>query len=169
MKKLRSLSVLVLPIFMLVLFTGCPPIDIGGSGSFTYDGTTYPLTNGALEDYGRGDFDIVLASSNLNAALWEGVGNVIWFDLVAPSAIGTPGTYDWDGTDGFLLFESALSFNYNATSGTGNWIEGDWEKAASGDFLAISVNGSSYTIEFSVTLLDGNVVTGSFTGPLPIV
>ena len=85
MKKLRYLSFLVLPVFLLALFTGCPPINIG-AGSFTYDGNTYPLTNGALEDYGEGDFDIVLASSGLNAAQWKGVGNVLWFDLVAPPA-----------------------------------------------------------------------------------
>ena len=169
MKKLRYMSVLLLPIFVLVLFTGCPPIDVGGSGSFTYDGTTYSLTNGALENYRRGDFDVVLASSGLNAAQWEGAGNVIWFDLISPSIIGAPGTYDWEGTDGFLIWESGLSFDYNATADIGDWIYGDWEKAASEDYVTISVNGSSYTIQFSITLQDGKVVTGSFTGPLPVV
>ena len=169
MKKLRSLSVLVIPIIVLVLFTCCQPIDNSGSGSFTYDGTTYPLTNGALEDWGRGDFDVVLASSGLNAALWEGVGNVVWFDLVAPSNIGAPGTYDWAGTDGFTLWEGGISFNFNADTDTGTWIEADWSGAASGDYVTISVNGSTYTIEFSVTLLGGKVVTGSYTGSMPVV
>jgi hypothetical protein len=169
MKKLRSLSVLLLQTFVLFLFSGCPPINNGGSGSFTYDGNTYSLSNGALEAYGRNDFDIVLASSGLNAAEWEGAGNVIWFDLVSPSTIGAPGTYDWEGTNDFLLWESGLSFSYNATADTGDWIYGDWEKAASEDYVTISVNGSTYTIAFSITLEDGKVVTGSFTGPLPVV
>ena len=169
MEKLRTLSILLLPIFVLFLFAGCPPITIGGSGSFTYDGNTYPLSNGALEDYGEGDFDIVLASSGLNAAQWEGAGNVLWFDLVAPPGMGTPGTYDWNGTGGLLLWESGLSFNYNATADTGDWIYGDWERAADEDYVTISVDGSSYTIAFSITLEDGKVVTGSFTGPLPVV
>ena len=169
MKKLRSFGVLVLPIFVLFLFTGCPPVDVGGSGSFTYDGTTYSLTNGALEAYGKNDFDIVLASSGLDAARWEGFGDVIWFDLVSPSTLGAPGTYDWAGTDGFLLWDSGLSSDYNATADTGDWIYADWEKAASEDFVTVSVNGRSYTIEFSITLEDGKVVTGNFTGSLPVV
>lgn len=169
MKRIRSLSALVLPFFMLVLLTGCPPINIGGSGSLTYDGSIYPLTNGALENYGQGDFDVVLASSGLNAAKWEGKGNVVWFDLVSPSTIGAPGTYEWEGSDGFLLWEGGLSFDYNATTATGDWIYADWEKAASEDYVAISVDGSSYTIDFSVTLQNGNVLSGSYTGPLPVV
>ena len=169
MKKIRSLSALVLPLIILVLFTGCPPINIGGSGSLRYDGTTYPLTNGALEDYGQGNFDVVLASSGLNAARWQGTGNVVWFDLVSPATIGAPGTYKWEDTDGFLLWESGLSFDYNATTASGDWIYADWEKATSEDYVAISVNDSSYTVEFSVTLQDGKVVTGSYTGPLPVV
>jgi hypothetical protein len=122
-----------------------------------------------MEAYGKDDFDIVLASSGLHAARWEGVGDVIWFDLVSPSTLGAPGTYDWIGTDGFQLWDSALSFDYDATEDTGNWIYADWEKAASEDFVTVSVNGRSYTIEFSVTLENGKVVTGSFTGPLPVV
>ena len=169
MKKLRSLCVLVLSIFALFLFTGCPPIDGDGSGSFTYDGATYSLTNGILEAYKMNDFDIVLASSGLDAAEWEGVGDVIWFDLISPFIIGAPGTYDWAGTDGFQLWDSGLSLDYNATEDTGDWIYGDWEKLASEDFVTLSRNGRSYTIEFSVTLEDGKVVTGSFTGPLPVV
>ena len=110
MKKLWSLSVLLIPIIVLLLFTaGCPPIDTTGSGSFMYDGTTYSLTNGALEYWKVGDFDLVLASSGLNTALWEGTGDVVWFDLVSPSTIGKPGRYDWAGTDGLLLWAGGIN------------------------------------------------------------
>ena len=118
MKNLWSLSVLVMFIIVLFLLTGCPSINTG-SGSFTYDGTTYPLTNGAFEDWGDQYFDIVLASSGLNTRQWEGIGNVVWFDLLPPSTLGEPGTYDWAGTDDFLLWEGAISFNYNADTDTG--------------------------------------------------
>ena len=168
MKKLQTVSVLVMPIIVLVLFTGCPPINTTGSGSFTYDGTSYPLTNGVLEDWGRGDFDIYLASSGLNAALWKGTGDVVWFDLVSPSTIGAPGTYDWEGTDDFTLWEGGISFNYNADTDSGIWIDADWSEAAIEDHVTISVDGTTYTIEFSVTLIDGKVLTGSYTGPLPV-
>ncbi len=174
MKKLRSLGVLVLPIFVLFLFTGCPPIDSGGSGSFTYDGTTYQLTSGALEDFGQGEilsrhFDIVLASSGLDAERWRGRGDVVWFCLESSSTIGASGQYDWAGTDGLLLYDGGISFDFNATMDTGMWIYADWEGAASEDYLTISENDGTYTIDFSVTLDDGKVVTGNFTGPLPFV
>jgi hypothetical protein len=170
MKKLWSLSLLIVPVIVSLLFTaGCPPVDTTGSGSFMYDGATYPLTNGALENYGRGDFDVVLASSGLNAAQWEGTGYFVWFDLVSPSTIGMPGRYDWAGTDDLLLFEGGVTFDYDADTDTGNWIDADWEVAASGDHVTISKDGTTYTIEFSVTLMDGTMLTGSYTGPLPVV
>ena len=170
MKKLWSLSVLLIPIIVLLLFTaGCPPIDTTGSGSFMYDGTTYSLTNGALEYCGVGDFDLVLASSGLNAALWEGTGDVVWFDLVSPSTIGKPGRYDWAGTDGFLLWAGGINFNFNADTDTGTRLDADSFRAASEDHVTISVQGRTYDIEFSVTFMDGTVLTGSYTGPLPVV
>ena len=170
MKKLWSLSVFLIPIIVLLLFTaGCPPIDTTGSGSFMYDGTTYSLTNGALEDYGRGDFDLVLASSDLNAARWTGTGYYVWFDLVAPTTIGAPGRYDWAATDDFILWEGGITFDYNADTDRGTWIDADWSEAVSEDYVSISRDGRTYTVEFSVTLIDGMIVTGSYTGPLPVV
>lgn len=170
MKKVLTLSLLALPVIVsLLCTTGCPPIDTTGSGSFMYDGTTYPLTNGALEKYGRGDFDVVLASSGLNAAEWEGTGYFVWFDLLSPAMIGAPGRYDWAGTDDLQLWAGGVTFEYDAAEDNGNWIDADWELAASGDYLTISVDGKTYTIDFSVTLKDGRVLTGSYTGPLPMV
>ena len=170
MKKLWTLSLLVLAVIVsLLCTTGCPLIPAAGSGSFTYDGTTYPLTNGVLEDYGRGDFDVVLASSGLNAVQWKGTGYFVWLDLVSPSMIGAPGRYDWAGTDDYLLWEGGVTFDYDAETENGNWIEADWEAAASEDHVTISVDGRTYTIKFSLTLMDGTVLTGSYTGPLPVV
>ena len=170
MKKPWSLNVLVLPVILSLLCTaGCPPVDTTGSGSFTYDGETYDLTNGVLENYGHGDFDVVLASSGLNAAQWEGTGYFVWLDLVSPSMIGAPGRYDWAGTDDFLLYDGGVTFDYDADTEKGNWINADGEVAASEDHVTLSVDGRTYTIKFSLTLEDGEVVTGSYRGPLPVV
>jgi hypothetical protein len=170
MKKLWSLSILVLPVIVsLLCTTGCPPVDTTGSGSFMYDGATYTLTNGALENSGRGDFDVVLASSGLNAAQWKGTGYFVWLDLLSPSTVGAPGRYDWEGTDDYILWEGGVTFDYDTDTDKGNWIDADWEVAASEDHVTISVDGRAYTVEFSLTLIDGEVVTGSYTGPLPVV
>ena len=85
---------------------------------------------GALEDFGRGEilsrhFDIVLASSGLDAARWRGRGDVIWFCLESSSTIGASGQYDWAGTDGLLLYDGGISFDFNATTETGMWIYAD--------------------------------------------
>ena len=170
MKKLWSLSILVLPVIVALLSTtGCPPVSPTGSGSFTYDGATYPLTNGVLEHYEGSDFDVVLASSGINAARWTGTGYFVWFDLVSPTTIGSPGRYDWGGTDDFILWEGGIAFEYNTATEKGIWIDGDWEVAVSEDYVSISREDAIYTVEFSVTLVDGKILTGRYTGPLPVV
>ena len=169
MKMLGSLHLLVFPIMLVFLLTGCPPVNTTGSGSFTYDGTTYPLSNGVLEDYGDADFDVVLASSGINAARWTGSGYFVWFDLVSPTTTGAPGRYDWAGTDDFILWEGGISFDYDTDTEKGIWIDGDWEVSASEDHVTISVDSGTYTVEFSVTLFDGKILTGSYTGPLPVI
>ena len=85
MKKLWFLSVFVVPLIVLVLFTGCPSggggdVSVGkGSGSFTYDGTTYPLTNASIDDWQDGEFWLYIASAGIDAFEWTGIGDIIVF------------------------------------------------------------------------------------------
>jgi hypothetical protein len=180
MKKLWFLSFIVIPIFMLVLFTGCPAPTSnnggssggssgGGSGSFTYDGSTYPLTGAGIDIYPAvPSFEVSIVSSGINVPPWTGTGHIVWFDLTSPSTQGEPGTYNWAFTAGFELWEAAISFDYDADTDLGTWIDADWALANSGDYITISVNGSTYTFEFSLTMDDGKTVTGSYTGPVTI-
>jgi hypothetical protein len=169
LKKRWYLSVLVISAIVIVLFTGCPSKDDGGSCSFTYDGNTYSLTNGIIEDWGGGDFDIYLASSGIDAVHWTGKGDFVFFDLISPSTIAAPGTYDWAATGGFELWDGGIGLNWDADTDNGTWFNADWTLQESGDYVTISVSGNTYTVEFSITLQNGKVVTGSFTGPLSIV
>jgi hypothetical protein len=139
----------------------------GDSDLIRYE--TYTITNGVIEDWGGADFDLYLATSGLNASAWTGNGDFVFFDLVAPSTIGQPGTYDWAGTGGHLLWDCGIGLNWTAASDTGTWINGDWVLQSGSDFVTISVSGSTYTVEFSITLNDGKVVTGNYTGSLPVV
>jgi len=177
MKKLWYLSVIIIPIVVLVLFTGCPsPTSSGGgggggvgSGSFTYDGTTYPLTGAGVDIYPAvPSFEVSIVSSGINVPAWTGTGHIVWFDLTSPSTQGEPGTYDWAVTGGFELWEAAISFDYVADTDSGTWLDADWALANSGDYITISVSGSTYTFEFSLTMDDGKTVTGSYTGPVTI-
>lgn len=137
-------------------------------------GVNHQPTSGPLEDFGQGEIlprhlDIVLASSGLDAARWRGREDVIWFCLESSSTIGASGQYDWAGTDGLLLYDGGISFDFNATTEAGMWIYADWEGGASEDYVTISENDSTYTIDPSVTVEDAKVVTGIFTGTLPVV
>ena len=175
MKKLWFLSVIGTLAIALILFSSCSNDGDGGggegTGSFTYDGTTYTITNGYIDDWsilGEPDFDITLATAGLDAWEWTGTGDYVYLDLVAPSSIGQAGTYDWAATGGFELFDCGIGLNWVASSDTGTWINGDFGLASGADYVTISKSGSTYTIDFSITLDDGKVVTGNYTGTLPI-
>jgi len=171
MKKLWFLSVFVIPIFVSIVFTGCPSPTShdggGGSGSFTYDGNTYPLTGAGVDIYSA-SFEVSIVSSGINVPQWTGTGHIIWFDLTSPSTQGAPGTYDWAITGGFELYDAGISFDYVADPESGTWLYADWVKRDSGDYITISVSGSTYTFDFVLTMEDGKTVTGSYTGPVTI-
>ena len=167
MKKFWYVGVILIPLIVLVLFMGCATEGGGGSGSFTYDGQTYPLTGAGLDIF-SGYFEVNLVSSGINVAEWTGTGNIVWFDLVSPSTQGAPGTYDWAATGGYELYDAGISFNYVADTGTGTWLYADDVLVSSVDYISIAVDGSTYTFEFSLTMTDGKTVTGSYTGTVTI-
>ena len=170
MKKLWYVSVVLIPLLVLVLFTGCPTTSGGGSGtgSFTYDGNTYSLTGAGMEDFGSGIFELDIVSSGINVVEWTGAGYVVFFELFSPSTAGASGTYDWAATGGYQLIDAGISLDYNADAATGTWLYVDWFLADPGDYITISVSDDTYTFEFSLTMTDGKTVTGSYTGTVTI-
>lgn len=171
MKKSWFLSSIVVSIVVWALFTGCPsPASKGGggSGSFTYDGDTYPLTGTGIDIYGADWFEVCIVSSGINVPQWTGTGHIVWFDLTSPAEQGAPGTYDWAVTGGYELYDAAISFDYVADTDTGTWLDADWVTAYSGDYVTMSVSGSTYTFDFYLTMMDGKTVTGNYTGPVTI-
>ena len=167
MKKFWYVGVILIPLIVLVLFMGCATEGGSGTGSFTYDGQTYPLTGAGLDIFTE-YFEVNLVSSGINVAEWTGTGNIVWFDLTSPSTQGAPGTYDWAVTGGYELYDAAISLNYVAGSGTGTWLSADDVLASTADYVSIAVDGSTYTIEFHLTMTDGKTVTGSYTGTVTI-
>jgi hypothetical protein len=168
MKKLWFLSGLVIPIIVLALFTGCPSggggdVSVGtGSGSFTYKGITYPLTNASIDDWQDGDFDLYIASAGIDAYEWTGIGDIIYFELTSPTGAIAEGTYDWDDIFGYWIFWTTLGVNFNTATLTGDIVD----EAVAGS-VTISISGSTYTIVFALTMGDGTA-TGSYTGTVSI-
>ena len=165
MKKLWYASVILIPLLLFAFFTGCTTKSggySGGTGSFTYDGQTYPLAGAGFDIYSTW-FEVDLASSGINVPEWTGSGQIVWFELISPSTQGAPGTYTWNSAT-YELWDGGISLNYIADPESGTYIWFDWETANGGDYITISASGSTYTIEFSVLLEHGNTVTGSYTG-----
>ncbi len=169
MKKLWFLSVFVVPLIVLVLFTGCPSggggdVSVGkGSGSFTYDGTTYPLTNASIDDWQDGEFWLYIASAGIDAYEWTGIGYIISFYLESPTGVIAAGTYALPPTDGYVLWGCDMGIEFNTATDTGTT-----EHFATAGSISIAISGSTYTINFSITMDDGKTVTGSYTGTVSI-
>ena len=169
MKKFWYASVILIPLLLFAFFTSCATKGggyAGGTGSFTYDGQTYPLAGAGFDIYSDW-FEVDLASSGINVSEWTGSGQIIWFELISPSTQGAPGTYTWNSAT-YELWDGGISLDYTAYPESGTYLWFDYATANSGDYVSISVSGSTYTIEFSVLLQDGNTVTGSYPGAVII-
>ena len=167
MKKLWFLSVFVIPVVVLTLFTGCPGGDgvtVGkGTGSFTYDSTTYPLTNASIDDYQDGWFELYIASDGIDAYEWTGTGNIMYFELYSPTGGIAAGTYDWNTPGSYYLWWCSMGLNYDTATDSGT-VEHD---AVSGS-ISIAISGGTYTITWSVTMDDAKTITGSYTGTVSV-
>ena len=168
MKKLWFLSVFVVPLIALVLFTGCPSSSGGGgggqgSGSFTYDSTTYSLTNASIDDYQDGYFELYIASSGIDAYEWTGIGDIISFYLESPTGAIAAGTYALPPTDGYVFWGCDMGINFDTATLTGTLV-----RYATSGSITLSISGSTYTVDFNLTMDDANTVTGSYTGTVSI-
>lgn len=167
MKKLQFLGVLVIPFIVLVLFTGCPSSTGGagqGTGSFTYDGVTYPLTNATIDDYGSGYFELNIASAGIDTYEYTGTGDTVYFDLQSLTGTIASGTYDILLTGNYWMWDAGIGIGFNVETYTGTWI---WADYSSGT-VTITINGNDITVDFSITMTGGKVVTGTYSGKVAI-
>lgn len=125
------------------------------SNSFTYDGSTFSLGGGEVEDYGDfldgyRNYDFYLYENNqLNSSYG------IYFEL-------------------FSLGESSFSsgtYSYSSTPVQGNFFEyanliffeSDTFLEAAGGSVAVTISGNTYTLVFDLTLDDGKNLKGGIT------
>jgi len=158
----------------LFIFAGCGNDDDGMTGTvsneFTYDGTTFTIPNGFLNGLGASlngtfDWDIFLTSSGITSAGTNltGAGEFIYLDLNTDSETGLiPGTYTWgDSRENLSIVPGSLiSIDYNLSTFTGTQV------TATDGTVEIAIDGTETTLEFTLTLSDGNTVTGSWRGVL---
>ena len=171
-KTLVLTGILVLAVAAMVfVFASCDNGGgNGGVGSFTYDGTTYQLSHGWVEYSGTGNgphsFDIALFSSDIN---WDpttdtgtGTGEAIWIHLYSSTSPIAEGTYTFAIAPPYIpniFVDFWVMINYNAETDVG-----DLYITEAGTVTITEVGDSSISLDFDVTLDDGNTATGTWTG-----
>lgn len=149
-----------------------------GSGSFTYDGNTYALTQGTLDAYG-GDsgvynIDINLASSGLtlhevNGKIdsVSGVGHVLFLALYTSNATTLQtGSYNYDGISEFpsvnTFTDGTIGINANFQT-----EDGTFDFVSSGTVTITSATRTSVAFTFTGMTESQKTLTANFSGSLP--
>jgi hypothetical protein len=138
---------------------------------FTYDGTTYSLSQGILEYYGDNgngsyDFDISLFSDGFTIDLvngeFTGRGDGVYLDLNSDNMADlSDGTYIFDiNRDAYVISAAGIYIDFDAQSQTGTPIT-----ASSGEVI-LTKSGDEYTVNFDLFTASGAAVTGQYTGTL---
>jgi len=174
MKKLLTFKVVLIVLAFLVF--SCKDKDpVAKKNAFTYDGVTYDLSNGWLLGYGANadsvssDYDITLYSSGLSIDSlgdFTGTGHMVYLDLnVSGTGSFVPGTFTWSDTrsaNTIVYGDFTLDIDTGAvTSGTSG--------SFNGGTVTVEVSGSTYTVDFKMTMANGKTVEGYYSGPLTLL
>ncbi|MGB3616645.1 MAG: hypothetical protein WBA12_00875 [Catalinimonas sp.] len=153
----------------------CRENDPEPENRFVFDGDTYELTKGFLEDFGYNGifsgeetygFDVMLISDgiNYNAASedFEGSGSLVFMDLSSTLENDlVAGTYRFSSSRGaFSLVDGVVGVNYNIADETGELLD------VIGGEVTVSVDGADYTFDFDLTLDNNTTVEGRYVGTL---
>lgn len=168
MKRLRFLAFFFLS--LAIITTSCKKDDDPTNNKFSYDGSTYTLEKGFLNDLGSNatgtqTWQVFLTSSGVDIVnfSYKGSGEVVYLDLnnISTDSL-VSGTYNWSDTrKNFSMVpdtEIFVDFGFGTSEGT--------KVLATGGSADVTVNGDEVTIDFTLTLENGKTVTGDFSGLL---
>ena len=155
--RVKKSIVLSMVIVLVLVAVGCD--SSGGSsslGTLVYNGQSFNLDGGELELWGANgtgpesyDIDVMLGDS-------DGVYG-IYLDLNSDQlAVLSVGTYAWSSSRAVFTLVEAVTFS------------GVLDSAVSGT-VTVTQSGSQYSLQWNLTMASGAAVSGSFTGPLPII
>ena len=139
---------------------------------FSIDGTEYSLSAGFTEEYGGSEatgynFDLTVHSSGLTyreGDLISGQGEELYFELWSTSSTGLA-----SGTYTSSISEAPNTYTYgeiyiNINAGD---LSADAAYEATSGSVTITVSGSTYSVNFDLTITGGGKLTGNYTGALP--
>lgn len=170
---MKNVFFALLAITAFTVFSGCNNDDDDPGttikNEFTYDGTTYALAKGFLNDVGANlnsshDWDVFLVTAGVDKSGFSltGQGEIVYLDLNTDSSTGLKaGTYNWANVrNAFTIVpgsEVFLDYNLDAFSGT--------KVSFTDGTVDIAIDGTETTITFTLTA-DGKTLTGEWKGVL---
>ena len=170
-------KILTIVLLSLFIFTGCKKDKDGDSPNnyFKYEGKTYTINKGILENYGEEDagvynLDLTLISSGINLIESQGeivgatgTGNIIYFEMFTTSETKLDnGTYEFDySAEAGTFDDGELLINYNTEN-----YQAEIDQYINEGTVKVVKNGDIYEITINCTDEDGKSVTGYFKGTL---
>jgi len=175
MKKINIKFIsIVLAIFSFALLS-CDDEDTTKENSFRYDGKTYKIDKGLLENWGLPeakkevlayslDLSLITNDYTLNEFTGEitGTGSYlyVWFLSTSETQL-TPGTYTYNDTDGtagtFYYGEIGINILFFAEVGYIEIVAGT---------IKVKLDGTKYEIDIDCTLSNNKKITGYYKGNL---
>lgn len=175
MKNFRILTLAFIAITTLAT-TSCSDDDDAAPAvvpsQFTYDGVTYQLDKGFIDEFGDNgngtfDFDIFLFTEGLTidpaTADVSGTGQAVYLDLNSDSMTGlSDGTYLFamDREAFTIVPNTGVLINLDTAAQTGTLVP-----AVGGDVI-LSKEGNIYELEYTLVDASGLEVVGSYRGEL---
>jgi len=165
MKKLKL--VLILLFISFVVFYSCED-DSSPKNYFKYDGKTYTLSDGYIEDYGPNngsfDWDVYIISSklNYNGDWFTGTGHIIYLDLNTSSENGlVTGIYTFSSERSVFTFvDAGAGINFNMDTESGTIVD------VIGGTVEITISGNEVLFEFNLITNTTKTIKGRFKGVL---
>ena len=156
---------------LAVALTSCGDDEKKVQSKFTFKGKDYELTRGFAEFdgiYTAGAdkyyyWILVLTSSGITVdddEEFQGTGDAVIIEIRAKNddSFVPAGSYEFDDD---LAYGYGVYVNFNPATGAGSGYT-DIEDIS----ITVSKSGNTYTINFTITLGDGSVVTGTYKGDL---
>ena len=167
------LFILLIPSVLFFLGGNCDS-NGGSAASFTYDGTTYEVSQGWLkyvetaEEDDPHTFEFYMACSGLDIVAWTGIGDAVLINFMSSTSPIAEGTYTYHGTgppyapNTFIDLWVMINFNIETDVG-------DLYMAEAGTVTITEVSGSTISLDFEVTLDDGKTATGTWSGSVTML
>ena len=171
--KMKNLLFTLIALVAFTSIVGCKKDkddDMDTKSEFTYDGTTYSLANGYIDDFGSNgngsfDWDVIITSSSItvdSVGDFSGMGDLVYLDLNSSDSTGlVAGTYNWSTTREISsIVDGSIGIDLDLATLMGTNI------SASAGTVDVAINGTETTITFNLTFADGKTVSGEWKGVL---